>query len=231
MDRLALIGGDVAGAPAEILSRKASLGNAELYSKVRQSGSCRGSDFQGQPSSRDADHTGYNRPMKKKSILIFLGAVLCPMLHGQSVEQSVTVTADAGPDESISQSFMALDRDCRVLVNKRTDAVQAIPACKKVADEADKFAPQSHFITRRAAYVFYTLALIQGRQTVEAVMVGNKAVLSCFWGTMTGQVPALRTACERKRKRWLVIWRLRIKTLRGLRHLSGTLLVARRGCR
>jgi len=33
---------------------------------------------------------------------------------------------------------------------------------------------------------------------------------------MTGQVPALRTACERKRKRWLVIWRLRIKTLRGL---------------
>ncbi len=182
MDRLALIGGDVAGAPAEILSRKASLGNAELYSKVRQSGSCRGSDFQGQPSSRDADHTGYNRPMKKKSILIFLGAVLCPMLHGQSVEQSVTVTADAGPDESISQSFMALDRDCRVLVNKRTDAVQAIPACKKVADEADKFAPQSHFITRRAAYVFYTLALIQGRQTVEAVMVGNKAVAVVLLG-------------------------------------------------
>ena len=29
---------------------------------------------------------------------------------------------------------------------------------KKVADEADRFAPQSHFIPRRAAYVFYSPA-------------------------------------------------------------------------
>lgn len=104
------------------------------------------------------------------------------MLYGQSVSQSVTVTADAGPDESISQSYMALDRDCRSLANQRTVSAQAITACKKVADEADKFAPQSHFITRRAAYVFYTLALIQGRQTVEAVTVGNKAVAVVLLG-------------------------------------------------
>lgn len=120
--------------------------------------------------------------MNKKHILIFLGAVLCLPLQGQTVQQSVTVTADAGPDERMSQSYMALDRDCRLLVNKRTDAVNAIAACKKVADEADKFAPQSHFLTRRAAYVFYTIALIQGRQTGDAVMVGNKAVAVVLLG-------------------------------------------------
>ena len=120
--------------------------------------------------------------MKKQVVSILLGAVLCPMLHGQSVTQSVTVTADAGPDDSVSQSYMALDRDCRSLVNKRTDPAQAIAACKKVADEADKFAPQSHFITRRAAYVFYTVALIQGRQTADALTVGNKAVAVVLLG-------------------------------------------------
>ncbi len=120
--------------------------------------------------------------MMKQGVGIVLGAVLCPMLHGQSVKQSVTVTADAYPDESISQSYMALDHDCRVMVNKRTDPAQTIAACKKVADEADKFAPQSHFITKRAAYVFYTLALIQGRQTVDAVTVGNKAVAVVLLG-------------------------------------------------
>jgi hypothetical protein len=120
--------------------------------------------------------------MKKQCVSILLGAVLCPMLQGQSVKQSVTVTADVGPDESMSQSYMGLDRDCRSLVNKRTDPAQAIAACKRVADEADKFAPQSHFITRRAAYVFYTLALIQGRQTVDAITVGNKAVAVVLLG-------------------------------------------------
>lgn len=120
--------------------------------------------------------------MKKQIVSILLGAVLCPMLYGQSVSQSVTVTAEAGPDESISQSYMALDRDCRNLVNKRTDPAHAIAACKKVADEADKFPPQSHFFTRRAAYVFYTLALIQGRQTADAVTVGNKAVAVVLLG-------------------------------------------------
>ncbi len=77
--------------------------------------------------------------MKKQGLAILLGTVLCPMLYGQSVSQSVTVTAEAGPDESISQSYMALDRDCRALVNKRTDSTQAITACKKVVDEADKW--------------------------------------------------------------------------------------------
>jgi hypothetical protein len=85
-------------------------------------------------------------------------------------------TADAGPDESVSQSYMALDRDCRSLVNKRADPVETIAACKKVADEADKFAPQSHFITRRAAYVFYTIALVQARKSQDALTVGDKAV-------------------------------------------------------
>lgn len=96
--------------------------------------------------------------------------------------QSVTVTADAGPDESMSQTYMALDRGCRNLVNKRANPEETIAACKKVADEADRFAPQSHFITRRAAYVFYTISLIQGKKAQDAVTVGNKAVAVVLLG-------------------------------------------------
>jgi hypothetical protein len=116
---------------------------------------------------------GYNCRMKKPAVLILLGVVFCTLVQAQTV----TVTADAGPDESMSQTYMAFDRDCRNLVNKRADPTEAIAACKKVADEADRFAPQSHFSTRRAAYVFYTIALIQGKKAQDAVMVGNKAAV------------------------------------------------------
>ena len=96
--------------------------------------------------------------------------------------QAATVKADPGPDESISETYMALDDDCRSLISKRADPTKAIAACKRVADEADKFAPQSHFVTRRAAYVFYTLALIQAKQTQDAVAVGDKAVAVVLLG-------------------------------------------------
>lgn len=120
--------------------------------------------------------------MKTPAILIFLCIALCPLLQAQTV----TITADAGPDESMSQTYMALDRDCRRLVNKRADPTETTAACKKVADEADKFAPQSHFITRRAAYVFYTIALIQGKKTSDALTVGNKAVAVVMLGNDDG---------------------------------------------
>lgn len=90
--------------------------------------------------------------------------------------QTVTVTADAGPDESISKTYMALDADCRNLVSKHGDPTQTVAACKKIADEADKFAPQSHYVTRRGAYVFYTTALMQGKKYGDAVVAGDKAV-------------------------------------------------------
>jgi hypothetical protein len=116
--------------------------------------------------------------MKPAAALILLSLALCPLLQGQTV----TVTADPGPDESISQAYMALDRDCRNHVNKRADPTETIAACRKVADEADKFAPKSHFITRRAAYVFYTVALIQGKKSQDAVIVGDKAVAVVLLG-------------------------------------------------
>jgi hypothetical protein len=116
--------------------------------------------------------------MRTPAVLIFLGITLCPLLQSQTV----TVTADPGPDETISQTYMALDRDCRSLVNKQGNPTETIAACKKVADEADRFAPQSHFITRRAAYVFYTIALIQGKKTQDAMTVGDKAVAVVLLG-------------------------------------------------
>ncbi len=116
--------------------------------------------------------------MKTQAILILLGLALCPIIQAQNV----TVTADAGPDEGISQTYMARDRDCRSLVNKRADPIETVAACKKVADEADRFAPQSHFITRRAAYVFYTIALIQAKKSQDALTVGDKAVAVVLLG-------------------------------------------------
>jgi hypothetical protein len=89
--------------------------------------------------------------------------------------QDVTVTAKALPDDSVSQPYMALDRECRNFVSKH-DAANAVVACKKVADEADKYDPKTHFITRRGAYVFYTTSLIQAKEFQDAIQVGNKAV-------------------------------------------------------
>ena len=89
--------------------------------------------------------------------------------------QDVTVTAKGLPDDSISQSYIALDNECRRLVNKH-DSENAAIACKKVADEADKYDPSTHFITRRGAYVFYTTSLIQAKDFQDAVRVGDKAV-------------------------------------------------------
>jgi hypothetical protein len=89
------------------------------------------------------------------------------------------------PDEKTS-CFHCLQRralpfrECRSLVNQRGNATETIAACKKIADEADRFAPQSHFIVRRAAYVFYTTALIQAKKPQDAVIVGDEAV-SVVW--------------------------------------------------
>ena len=96
--------------------------------------------------------------------------------------QTTSGKAAPGPDETISQMYMALDEECRSLVNKRADPTKTIAACRRLADEADKFAPQSHFVTRRAAYVFYTFALIQGKQTQDAIAVGDKAVAVVLLG-------------------------------------------------
>ena len=116
--------------------------------------------------------------MKTAAVSILAGLTLYPVLWAQTI----AVKADPGPDESISETYMALDQDCRSLVNKRADPTRTIAACRKVADEADKFAPQSHFVTRRAAYVFYTTALIQGKQAQDAVVAGDKAVAVVLLG-------------------------------------------------
>ena len=107
-----------------------------------------------------------------------MGVVLRPLLQAQTV----TVKADPGPDESMSQAYMALDRDCRSLVNKRADSTETIGACKKVSDEADRFPLHSHFISRRAAYVFYSIALLQGNKASDAVVAGDKAVAVLLLG-------------------------------------------------
>jgi hypothetical protein len=116
--------------------------------------------------------------MKISPGLILISLSIGTFLHAQTV----TVKADPGPDESMSQTYMALDRDCRSLVNKRADPTETIAACKKVSDAADRFPPQSHFITRRAAYVFYTSALIQGKKAQDAVAAGDKAVAVVLFG-------------------------------------------------
>ena len=82
---------------------------------------------------------------------------------------------DTRPDDSVTQQFMALDQECRNDVSKH-DAANAVIACKKVSDEADKYDPKTHPITRREAYVFYATALIQAQKYQDAVKVGDKAV-------------------------------------------------------
>ena len=96
--------------------------------------------------------------------------------------QDVTVTAkDTRPDDSVTRQFMALDQECRNYVSKH-DAANAVIACKKVSDEADKYDPKTHPITRRGAYVFYATALIQAQEYQDAVKAGDKAVAVVLMG-------------------------------------------------
>jgi hypothetical protein len=110
--------------------------------------------------------------MKARLFITTLLVVACGHL---AHAQDVTVTAKALPDDSVSQPYMALDRECRNFVSKH-DAANAVAACKKVADEADKYDPRTHFITRRGAYVFFTTSLIQAKEFQDAIQAGNKAV-------------------------------------------------------
>ena len=102
-------------------------------------------------------------------------ACLIIACHDLSHAQGVTITAKAPPDESISQLYIVSDRECRNLVSKH-DSANAIIACKKLADEADKYDPKTHFITRRGAYVFYATSLIQAKRYQDGVQEGDKAV-------------------------------------------------------
>jgi tetratricopeptide (TPR) repeat protein len=96
--------------------------------------------------------------------------------------QDITVTAkDTRPDDSVTQQFMALDQECRNYVSKH-DAANAVIACKKVSDEADKYDPKTHPITRRGTYVFYATALIQAQKYQDAVKAGDKAVAVVLMG-------------------------------------------------
>jgi hypothetical protein len=109
-------------------------------------------------------------------VLIPIAVLSMVTLPHSLVGQDVTVTAKATTsDESISQSYMALNQECRNFVSKH-DSANAVVACKKVADEADKFDPKTHFIARRGAYVFYAASLIQAKKYQDAVVAGNKAV-------------------------------------------------------
>lgn len=49
--------------------------------------------------------------MKMQAALVVLSIALCPLIRAQNV----TVKADAGPDEGISQAYMALDTECNLV--------------------------------------------------------------------------------------------------------------------
>ena len=117
---------------------------------------------------------------------------------GLAHAQNVTVTATAlGPDDSITQQFMALDQECRSYVSKH-DAASAVLACRKVSDEADKYDPKTHPITRRGAYVFYATALIQAQRYQDAVKVGDKAVAVVSMGFDDASGQTQHTSSEAK---------------------------------
>src|ERR1700761_6679363 len=106
----------------------------------------------------------------KTSILV--AALVLAGSFGFAQAQDVTVTAkDTRPDDSFTSQFMALNQECRSYVSKH-DAANAVIACKKVSDEADKYDPKTHPITRRGAYVFYATALIQAQKYQDAVKAG-----------------------------------------------------------
>jgi tetratricopeptide (TPR) repeat protein len=107
--------------------------------------------------------------------------VLIPMMGPQGVRpkatQTVTVTTDANRQaENIPYAYVTLMMDCVHRVATQADPTETIAACKKVVDAADAFDPDTHFLTRRGAYVYYAAALMQGKRYQDAQAAGDKAV-------------------------------------------------------
>jgi hypothetical protein len=114
--------------------------------------------------------------------LACLGTILVIGCSHLSQAQDVSVSANSTPDESMSQSYMTLDRDCKNHVFRRDDPQAGAASCKRVAEEADRYDPKSHYITRRVAYVYYATSLIQAKQPQDAVSAGDKAVAVVLLG-------------------------------------------------
>jgi tetratricopeptide (TPR) repeat protein len=115
-------------------------------------------------------------------ISILTVALFVSGISSYSLAQDVTVTATVTtPDDTISQQYIATRDVCGNSLSKH-DAEGAVEACKKLSDEADKYDPKTHPISRREAYVYYATALVQAQRYKEAVMAGDKAVAVLHMG-------------------------------------------------
>jgi hypothetical protein len=110
-----------------------------------------------------------NIRVKAPLLILLLACRIAAAAHSQP--QTAAHQNAAGAD-----NFQPLADRCHTLMEPNGDVNEAVSACGDVAAAADKFAATTHFIERRAAYVYYAAALLRAHQYDLAESVARRAV-------------------------------------------------------
>jgi TonB family protein len=82
----------------------------------------------------------------------------------------------ADNDNAIQSAFFPLSDGCHKAVAQNTSPAQQPDICRRAAEVADQFAPDSRFIERRSAFTYASTALLRNREAKEALHFAEKAV-------------------------------------------------------
>ncbi len=93
-----------------------------------------------------------------------------------TVSVPFTLGKPAVKDEEIQRSFFPLSNQCHKAVAQNSSTEEQADLCRRAAEVADQFAPDTRYIERRSAYTYATTALLRNRQMKEAVKYSEKAV-------------------------------------------------------
>jgi len=92
------------------------------------------------------------------------------------------VEQPADNDNEIQRVFFPLSDQCHQAVMQNAPTEQQADLCRRAAEVADQFAPDTRFIERRSAYVYASTALLRDRESEEALRLAEKAVAVALQG-------------------------------------------------
>ena len=79
-------------------------------------------------------------------------------------------------DQEIADRYFKLDDQCRKALAKHDNSPETAAICRKAADTADEFAPDSRFIEKSSAFISAAIALGNCREFTAAMIYAEKAV-------------------------------------------------------
>jgi TonB family protein len=92
-----------------------------------------------------------------------------------SINFSLNGPPDLG-DEKAADQFFQLFVKCGQLVGQNAAPCDQVETCQKTAQRAETFPPDTRLNERRAAYVYYAMALMRDGKASDARAAGDKAI-------------------------------------------------------